>query len=216
MGHQLYKNKNGERVPSVTTILGNLGWSKDALCYWAWNLGMQGINYREKSGDACDVGTIAHGYVEAQIKGEEYDIQSFGLDEEKEKLVENCIDAWNRWRDQSTLEIIASEKPLVSEAYQYGGCLDAAAISSKRSILDLKTGNGCYPDHICQVVAYAKMWTENFPDQPIEEIHIVRLGKEDGSFHHHNFAMDALGPAWESFLAALTLHKNKKILSKMI
>jgi len=43
--HQPYRLADGSIVPSVTTILGIL--DKPRLPYWAWDLGRQGLDYRE-------------------------------------------------------------------------------------------------------------------------------------------------------------------------
>jgi hypothetical protein len=65
-----YYLKDGKtRVPGVTTIIGKFKES-GGLVHWAWDLGMQGIDYRKARDDAANVGTIAHGMVEQWIKGE--------------------------------------------------------------------------------------------------------------------------------------------------
>ena len=60
-----YVNLQGKRLAGVTTILNNLGWSKGALMWWAWNEGMEGRNFRDTSGQAAQAGTQAG---EHQIK----------------------------------------------------------------------------------------------------------------------------------------------------
>ena len=214
MAHPIYRNAKGERIPSVTTILANLGWNKDALMYWAWSQGTDGKDFRETSKDACDVGTIAHAYAEAQIKGEAFDVDAMPVDDEKKAKAKLCCDAWNQWRDQTKLQIIASEESLVSAKYDFGGTLDCCAVHTKRSILDIKTGGGVYPDYLLQIRAYGELWMEN-KHEDIEEYHLIRLGKEDGSFHHHYWPAESMHEAWNAFLSALALHRGKKILSKM-
>ena len=43
--HVRYRTKSGIMVPGTTTVLNLL--AKPALVYWAWNLGMQGEDYRK-------------------------------------------------------------------------------------------------------------------------------------------------------------------------
>ena len=211
----IYKNKAGKRVPSVTTILKMLGWSTDGLIYWAWKVGADGMDLNEARHKAADVGTVAHGAIEAEIKGEDFPLDLVpGLTSEMKKQVGVCMDSWHRWRDQNNLSLLDAELRLVSEEHQYGGTMDIAAIygEQRRVILDIKTGGSIYPDHLCQIVAYAKLYEEHFPDKPISEYHLIRLGKEDGSFHHHAYV--DLDNAWEVFQHALAIYRLHKGLKK--
>ena len=81
MAHPIYKNAEGKRLPSVTTIIGRF---KDSggFVHWAWDLGIQGIDYRKVRDAAADAGTIAHHLVEADIRtgeGEYEYIKGTGL-----------------------------------------------------------------------------------------------------------------------------------------
>ena len=91
-----------------------------------------------------------------------------------------------------------------------------ASIYKKRSLFDLKTGSGIYEDHIMQLAAYRYLWSENRPDEPLEEIHVVRVGKEDGSFTHRMIPLKAIEPAWEAFKHALALHQLHKKIKKLV
>lgn len=72
-----YKLKNGEPVSGATTILRNCGWGSDALIYWAWKRGKEFPQEKlyEKQQEYFDIGTLAHAYVEADLKGETLDPQ---------------------------------------------------------------------------------------------------------------------------------------------
>ena len=83
--------------------------------------------------------------------------------------------------------------------------------AEKVSIVDIKTSKGVYADQRLQVAAYGRLWNENHPHQPIEEYHIIQLGKDDGSFHHHYWP--ELDKEWEAFQHALGLHRLKKVVS---
>lgn len=63
--HTRYRTKSGMIVPGVTTVLSLL--AKPALIYWAWNLGMQGEDYRKIKEKAADIGTVTHYLVEVRF-----------------------------------------------------------------------------------------------------------------------------------------------------
>ena len=203
----LYRNKEGKRLSGVTTIIGgNLGWNKEALLWWANQMGLDGKNHRDVAKEAADIGTIAHAMIEADLKGKEFDMSKY----EKEMVdkAETSYLAWLEWKDLVSFKVLESEKSLISEKYQFGGTIDIAAIKKITAIVDLKTSKGVYPDHKIQVAAYGRLWNENYPDNPIQAYYILQLGKEDGSFHYHYWPN--LEKAWEAFEALLVLHRLKK------
>jgi hypothetical protein len=77
-------------------------------------------------------------------------------------------------------------------------------------ILDLKTSKDVYPDHRIQLGAYGRLWAETYPDDAPTGYHLLRVGKEDGSFAHHYWP--SLSDEWEAFLLLLKLHGLQKKL----
>ena len=68
------------------------------------------------------------------------------------------------WKKRSQVHIFKSEIPLVSEQYQFGGTLDGVGmIGEQYSLMDFKTSNGTYGDHLIQLAAYQILWEENYP-----------------------------------------------------
>ena len=55
-----YLDANNNKLPSVTEILGGMGWKYQVLIHWANKVGRQGLTVKEASGDAAKVGNIAH------------------------------------------------------------------------------------------------------------------------------------------------------------
>lgn len=209
------KSKKAERLPSVTTInnpikIGGV----DGLLHWAWGLGERGITLEEARRQAFDVGNVAHAGVEADIHGEPWELDDLPIFGEQKERVQRCLAAWREWREQTRLQMIGSEVSLTSAKHGYGGTLDIASIYSKRGIIDVKTGS-IYPEHLMQVRAYGELWNEANPDRPIEEYHLLGLGKEDGSFHHHRWDAATLEPAWRAFAAALSIYTEAKLLKRM-
>lgn len=197
---------DSERLSGVTIIISsNLGWNKGALCYWHWEQGKDGKNYRESLEAAATAGTIAHAMIEADLKG----IPTIpGASKEIMEKAETAYLAWLEWKSLVDFTLLGSEVSLISRKYRFGGTIDVAAIKNRPCILDLKTSNGVYADHLLQISAYGQLWNENHPDQQVEGYYLLRLGKEDGSFHYHYWP--SLPEAWEAFLCCLKLHELKK------
>lgn len=196
-----YFASDGKRIPGTTTIIGRFKES-GGLIHWAWDLGMQGINYRDVRDKAADTGTWAHEFVEASISGidprpllNEYTI----MDKDKAATAWSAFQAYLSWEQQSKLEIIEQEMQLVSEIYRFGGTPDAIGeINGELCLLDWKTSNRVYQDYLIQLAAYKHLWEVNNPDRPLTGgFHLCRFAKEHGDFSHHYFPR--LDEAWEQF-----------------
>jgi len=191
----IYRTKDGTRVPSVTTI-NKIGQDSGGLIHWAWQLGIDGKDYRQVRDEAAEGGTVGHALVEAAIHGRDPDLAGFG--DEARDMGQRAFAAYREWREHTRLEIVASEVPLVSERYRFGGCMDAVARRSdgRLCICDWKSG-GLYPDHLCQLAAYGALWNENNPQPITGGYHLVRFNKDTGDFTHAYFA--DLSEAWTAF-----------------
>lgn len=108
----------------------------------------------------------------------------------------------------------AIEMNLVSELYQYGFTIDIVGYVADGilCIIDIKTAAGTYEDHLVQLAAYARGWAEVVPEYPVDQVHLLRLGKKDASFHHHHWA--DLEDEWGAFLEARSLHDRHKRIKK--
>jgi hypothetical protein len=118
----------------------------------------------------------------------------------------------------SQLVLEQSEIPLVSDTLRYGGTLDAIGqVGGERALIDFKTSNGTYADHVIQVAAYANLWSERFPEQPLEGgVHILRFGKDVATFAHHYFPLEALmGGPMIAFRALRELYDVKKYVEAL-
>jgi len=206
--HRRYMNKEGIQVPGVTTILSLL--AKPALIHWAWEQGCQGLDYRKVRDKASDIGTLAHYLIECEIKGEEPDISEYS--EKDIDKAENAFLAWLEWKDsKGKIETVASEIPLVSERYQYGGTLDWVLKQNGNVILvDFKTSNRVYDEMTYQLAAYQHLWNENNPDKKIKECYILRIGKENGEFEQRRFKN--LDREFQIFLHLLEVYKLQREL----
>lgn len=206
---------DGTRVPSVTTIGGRF---KDSgqLLYWAFNQGKEGkASLYEESGKAADIGTLAHAMVEARIKGLS-EVQTTTSDPALIAKARQAFAMYEEWAKQTNLKIIATETDLISEEYKYGGTPDAIGeANGSLCLLDWKTSNGVYVDHLVQVAAYGHLWNENHPDQKITGgYHILRFSKDFPDFAHRHYL--ELGAAWEQFKHFRAAYELDKALKKRV
>ncbi|MFH1572737.1 MAG: hypothetical protein ABIG68_02075 [Acidobacteriota bacterium] len=206
-----YRTADGKRVPGVTTIIGKF---KEAggLMHWAWDLGIQGLDYRKVRDEAASIGTLAHAMVEQWIRKEPISVE--GPPEQIERA-RNAFEQFEQWAAQSKLEITATECSLVSEKHRFGGTLDAILVNGKRAMGDWKTSNAIYAEALFQLAAYAILWEEHFPDQPIDGgFHLMRFAKDSPDFAHRYWGeMDA---AKEGFLLMRRLYDIKAELEKRV
>lgn len=212
-----YKATDGKRVPGVTTILGRF---KEAggLIHWAWDLGIKGEDYRQARDDAADAGHVAHELIDADIHGREPDIKP-DVDPEQVELARKGFEAFRAWRAQVKLEIVDTERPLVSESMRYGGTYDALGLANGVLVLlDWKSGNRLYAEHVVQCAAYRHLVHEHggHDGQIPQEAYLLRVGKEYGDFHFHYFPKGVLDLAWEAFRRMRELYDLDAKLKKVI
>ena len=210
MPRVIYKNKEGTRLAGVTTILGIL--DKPALIQWAWQLGTEGIDWKTVRDKAGGIGTIAHYLCECDLKGVDPEVsvmQEYSpVDVGK---AETAFIAYLDFKKNNNLQPIKTELPLVSEKYQFGGCIDCyCKLNNKLTLVDLKTSKGVYPEMICQVSAYKGLLEEN--GFPVEQVDILQINKETGAFTYHQ--LPDLTEYWLMFIDLIKVYNRKKKLWK--
>jgi hypothetical protein len=193
-----YRNSAGEKIPGTTTIIGRF---KDSggLLQWAFTQGQAAErgeirSLYDKRDEAATLGTIAHSLVEAHIK------TGALPDPATPEAAKSAFDAYRKWASMTKLEIVEQETSMVSEKYQFGGTLDAIGrMDGELCLLDWKTSNGVYQDYLVQLAAYALLWDEVRPTEPLKGgFHLCRFAKEYGDFSHHYW--QNLDEAKEQFL----------------
>lgn len=193
--HTVYKNKAGQRIPSVTTYLGIL--NKPALMKWAWECGVNGEDYIKVRDFASSVGTLVHDMIHTEILyGDGAVIDTSEYSQAEIDAAQPPMAKFNDWIKDKELEPMLMEVPFVSEKYQYGGKPDFyGKINGVLTLLDYKTGIEVYQEAFYQTAAYKMLleeegglefngeeWIEHDPFM-VEEIKILRLGKsEDEGF----------------------------------
>ena len=207
--HTIYKNAEGERVPGVTTALGIL--NKPALIHWAWDLGIQGIDYKSFRDDKADIGTLTHLLALCHEKKEKPDTDYFT--QAQIDLAETCFLKYLDWRDRHDIESIFLEKQSVSDKYQYGGTLDHYCLLDRvPTLLDYKTGKAIYSEAFYQLAAYKNLLEEE--GNKVDQCIILRLGRnEEEGFETKT--MTDLGKQFEVFLSCLKIYQLNKEINKL-
>lgn len=237
--HQYFVN--GEIFPSVTTILGIIDKS-GPLTWWAAKMTVAYIkdNLREEDGklfvedieldiknankilslakkqhhliktEAGDIGKKAHAEVEKIIKtGETPTEIDFAV---MDSRVSNAVRAYIQWAEEYNFIPLHSEERVCLLNHKVAGTVDCiGTLENKNTLLDLKTSNSVYPEHKLQVAAYAKAWEETY-DEKIEDVRILRIGKESAEFECHT--VDNIDQHFQVFLNCIPIYLWRKEESK--
>jgi hypothetical protein len=211
MARIIYQDSKGTRLPGVTTILNSWGGNKGALMYWAWDCGMKGLNYRDVSKEACDIGTLAHRMVEADMHGNVLDTSPYPA--EIVDKAETSFLAFLEWKRLVDYQVVATELSLVDEELGFGGTCDHVLIKGKLAMADLKTSKAVYGEYWAQVATYGHLWNLHNPDQPIlGGYYILQIDKLDGGFsYHHKPNLDKYFEFFKNLLAAYKIAKELKL-----
>lgn len=234
-GRRYYKTDKGKRCASVTTVLSSFKQS-EGLVHWAWNLGMQGIDYRAERDTMADVGKMAHTMIDEYIRTGSTQLPLI-LDDggvvgdtgkTKLQLALKAFDGFQSWLDYSRIRLIASEVGFVDDVAAFGGTVDAVGErAGEQVLLDWKSGKDIYPEVLAQTGAYSHLWetgrylpTEETPELDVERrsiqgLHVIRVGREYGSFHHHFIPYEGLVLGKTAFFTCLQLYRLRKELEKL-
>lgn len=159
---------DGERIPSVTTIIGNatpkralIGWAAREAATWAathrelvdaigeqeWIDQAANAHTRARN-KAATRGTDIHRWAQAALAGEPVDVP-----DEHADVVRQAVDFMDTWQVRE----IAAERPCVNTEWQYGGTFDLLAEMADGALwlLDWKTGKGPFTEQALQLAAYA-------------------------------------------------------------
>lgn len=203
MAKKKYVNATGETVPSVTTALAIIG--KPALVGWANKMGLQGIDTNKYKDELAEVGTLAHYFIMCRLSEELPDISEYSPNQVEAGT--KCYDKFVDWESRNPLKPLLIEHEIVSERYQYGGCIDLYCLSGSDLMLcDFKTGSGIYPDMIYQVAAYRNLLQED--GFTVSKVIILRIGRDDSEGAEEKILTPSqLDVGFEIFLHALEIYR---------
>jgi hypothetical protein len=178
---QRFYNIDGEKYPSVTTILQVI--AKPGLMYFYGKHGIEGAE--EKKMEAADIGTLAHQTIEKILKRE---ITSMSQGDE---MVKEPVKAFFDWREKNKFKPIKMEMTVHSKKHKYAGTLDAVGyLRDKLAVIDFKTSNKIWPEYALQIAAYKNAY-EEMTGERVASRWVIRLDKkrpffEAKSFRAHN------------------------------
>jgi hypothetical protein len=205
-----YKDAAGKKLPGVTTITGRFKES-GGLLHWAWQQGIDGLDYRASRDAAADAGHAAHAAIDAVVHDQPEPV----CPPEHAEAVASCVVAFKAWLGQNRCEIIETETPLISEAHRFGGTFDwLLRIDGKLWLGDLKTGNRIYSDMLAQMGAYSVLLRERGDE--VAGVVLLRVGKEHGDFHAHTWPAPVLTMGEEMFLGMRRLYDLDSQLKKAV
>ncbi len=207
---------DGQRLPGVTTVVGRIDGDTGGLLYWAWNLGMEGLDHRKESSRAAAEGTKIHDAAGELLQGRPKDeimAEHPGFTE----VLNHGLNAMQEWVDGSRLtSISAYEQPIISPTLRIGGTPDFVARDEHECLhlIELKTGS-LRPAAVLQVAAYAALMEEAGPD-PVYACHLLRLDRATGAFTHIRIPQDIVEEAQDAVRDCARLHEFNKRLKKML
>ena len=148
--------------------------------------------------EAADYGTRAHILIDQILRGEGPTIPP-----EMEQVVNAFLD----WEQQSGLTIQLSEQMVYSTTLKYAGTMDALAYNTDGEFvaLDWKTGKALYIEAALQVAAYA-FALQDMTGQEVKEAWVVRFGKGTPEFEVRK--VEHLSLAFNIFLDAKHLKEG--------
>lgn len=185
---------NGEKLPSVTTILSVL--NKPALIYWAVNCYQEYLNqhsgsfaellqavedgkkeFSNVSKFATDTGTMVHNAIELYLLTGELT--------ELEGDAARGFNAYLEWEASHMVERVQVEVPIYSLKHGYAGTSDMICRLDGRDdlvLIDFKTSKDFYDEMFMQVAAYREAYNEMKNTVGfISASGILRLDKEMGT-----------------------------------
>ena len=225
-----YYEKDGEKYPSVTSVLGLL--DKKALVPWAAKCVAEYAAARLdhdciyskhdivkhltecrnawvwESDKATTIGTNVHDMAEAVVNPDVECCKTAKCNEEA-----NCMCAFYEWLGEHDVKVIETETAIYGNGY--AGRIDMIAlVDGVVTLVDLKTSKSIYAEYRLQVAAYAKAWNVDKPEaSQIKATAILRLCKSTGHPEYKDTTRTMLKDYADFLAIALffAIHKSKDI-----
>lgn len=178
-----YQTPEGNRYPSVTTILGVENkkalntWKVKQTLRWAKNNPgtMTELPIEQLEKMAYDIPNLGNSSAASgEIVHRIFEELALGRDAHVPEGFESAADAWRRFNEDFEVEVIAVEPEVYNDTMQYAGSLDALYRMRARGdwyvysgegtnwgewqtvVADVKSGNGLYGSTAIQCMAYGK------------------------------------------------------------
>lgn len=207
-----YINEEGNRVPSVTTIINqHLGWNKQALLGWTKRMMLGGQDSDKVLDEAAQIGTLLHLLIEGHQQGFDIDTKDYSYNQEKAAM--KAFAGYLQWYEKVKFKPLRNELVLVNEEMQVGGTIDCVArMGDNLVIVDWKTSRYLYAENKLQLAAYVYMFEQAQPKANVAYGLVMRFGKDDGKFHQHVIKREKLETGIEIFKALVKISQLKSQL----
>ena len=206
-----YLNEKGERLPSVTQILGYT-WPKPGLIEWANREGLAGRNHTVVRDRMAKIGTLAHEMVFAELGGPAllpWDESDYPKDIQQAAKVP-LYHARN-WFEGREYEPILVEQSLVHARHGFGGTPDwYGKLDGKLTVLDLKTGRN-FAEHGVQLAGYIELLRANGHDVEAA-VALYAPRKLTGKANHTRWREESLEVIARAWQAVMELYAIRMII----
>lgn len=176
--------------------------------------------YTVKSDAGKDMGTQIHAEVEKYLNN-----PGVPVDFEKDNEVARGFRAFQKWYLTQNIRPLAVERVIYSKEHRFAGTFDCLLeIDGHVVLADIKTNNasrtaplGIYAEHFLQLGAYSLAHHEEFPLEQIEDLLVIRVGK-DGIVNTLSASKLNLGvhECEDLFLNVLRLYRYMTPVSKKL
>lgn len=136
--------------------------------------------HTQKRDKGADTGSVVHAAIEAYLRGQKVVVMESS---EAKKAIKGFI---NWFEAQKNIKVLAVERVVYSQAFDYCGTIDAVLeIDGRIVLVDWKTSNpsrtapkGIYPENFIQLGAYAGAYQEEFGEDSVDDLMVVNVGKD--------------------------------------
>ena len=177
-GMRFYEAPDGNKYPSITTVLGKQPGKQEGLQKWRERIGEE--QARIVSGKAARRGTAFHNICEDYLNG----VEDITHHKEKNFLAYCMFGEMKSHLDDKIKKVVLQEQTMYSPKYKVAGRCDFIGVyGDTLAVVDFKTTTTpkkeeWIEDHFIQCTAYASMFEEH-TGEAIENI-VIMMVAEDG------------------------------------
>jgi len=187
--------------------------------------------HKDKLEEAGAIGHKTHAWIEdfihASMSDDYAKINTILLNLPDDDKAKSAATAALDWIKKHNVRFICTERKIYSRKYSYAGTMDGLCLAdscddklccpeefkNRRTLIDWKTSNYLYVEYILQTAAYKQAHQEEM-GEVIEDIWVIRLGKDDSKFEAWHVPSDVQDTGWEAFYSALTLSRAMKTVEE--
>ena len=197
-GMRFYEAPDGNKYPSITTVLSKQPGKQEGLQKWRERIGEE--QARLVSGKAARRGTAFHNICEDYLNG----VEDITHHKDKNFLAYCMFGEMKSHLDDKIKEVVLQEQTMYSSKYKVAGRCDFIGVyNNTLAVVDFKTTTTpkkeeWIEDYFVQCTAYASMYEEHTGDS-IEDI-VIMMVAEDGQVQIFEKKTKDYLPALEQYM----------------